>query len=160
MSDANAEKAKEILEGNIYAVIATATKDGMPWNSPVFFAYDKSFNFYWKSWTDNQHSKNIRANFRVFIVVYDGTAPEGTGQGVYIQAKAYELGVNEREEVQTGCDLLARRKNAKPKKAEECLGDYPRRVYRATPEKMWLNLAGEISGNFVDTRIEVDLNST
>lgn len=51
------KRAKEIVEKIIYATIATASKDGQPWNSPVYCAYDEDYNFYWSSWTENQHSK-------------------------------------------------------------------------------------------------------
>ena len=44
-----------------------------------------------------------------------------------------------------------------PKKAEEFLGDYPRRVYKAIPEKFWINGNDKINGNYIDTRIEVKL---
>jgi hypothetical protein len=40
-------RAKEIIEKIQYATIASVTEHGMPWNSPVFTAYDKNFNFYW-----------------------------------------------------------------------------------------------------------------
>ncbi len=48
----------------------------MPWNSPVYSAFDKDYNFYWASWKENQHSKNIKENEKVFVVIYDSTVPE------------------------------------------------------------------------------------
>jgi general stress protein 26 len=79
--------AKEIIEKIQYITIATVSKDGEPWNTPVYSAYDEDYNFYWISWKENQHSKNIAENNQVFSVIYDSTVPEGTGEGVYIRQK-------------------------------------------------------------------------
>ena len=60
-------EAKEIISKILYITIATSTKSGVPWNSPVYSAYDKNYNFYWISWRKNQHSKNIKDNNQIFI---------------------------------------------------------------------------------------------
>ena len=85
------DKAKEIIEKVIYITLATVDKSGQPWNTPLFSAYDKSYNFYWGSSRESQHSKNIMSNNKVFIVVYDSTVPAGQGDGVYIKAQASEI---------------------------------------------------------------------
>ncbi len=146
-------KAKIILDKISYATLATVDENGQPWNSPVWSIHE-GFTFYWVSWKENQHSKNVRSNGRVFIVVYDSTAPEGTGEGVYIQAKASE--VKNKSEIEK---ILKLRSKTKPtnRKAEEFMGNYPRRWYRAIPEKVWMNDDGDINGNFVDVRKEIKL---
>lgn len=151
------ERAKEIISKIIYITIATASKDGQPWNTPVYSAFDENFNFYWSSWKENQHSKNIAENNNVFIVIYDSTVPEGTGEGVYVKAKAYPL--SNEGEIRQALALLYTRKNQNPekRKPEEFLGDNPRRVYKAIPEKFWMNGDGDINGRFVDTRVEINL---
>lgn len=156
MSDFN-KRAKEIIEKILYITIATCGKDGKPWNSPVYSAFDEHYNFYWASWKENQHSKNIKENNNVFLVIYDSTVPEGTGEGVYIQAKAYEL--TDEEEIEIALGYLYKRKgqDSKKRKPEEFLGDHPRRVYKAVPEKIWMNDVGDVNGNYVDKRIEVKL---
>ncbi len=152
------ERAKEIIEKILYITIATCGKDGKPWNSPVYSAYDKKYNFYWNSWTENQHSKNIAENPNVFLVIYNSIVPEGTGEGVYIQAKAYM--VTDKKEIERARELLIKRKN-KPsselRAAQEFMGDYPRRVYKAVPEKIWMNDVGDVNGEYIDTRVEVNL---
>ena len=158
MLDSNVEKAHRIIEKILYITIATVSKDGRPWNSPVYCAFDEDYNFYWASWRENQHSKNIKENNNVFIVIYDSTVPEGTGEGVYVQAKAYEL--NDGEEIKHALKYLDGRVNKKksPKtRIAQFQGDKPRRVYKAIPEKVWMNGEGDINGNYIDTRIEVDL---
>ena len=145
------DRVKEIISSIQYATIATTDKNGQPWNSPVSALWD-GMTLYWASWTENQHSKNICANNKIFIVVYDSRAPEGTGEGVYVQAIAEEI--NDPEEVRK---ILTIRTQSKPdnRKIEEMLGDYPRRFYKATPIKIWLNDASELNGNFIDIRKEV-----
>jgi hypothetical protein len=147
------ERAKEIIESIHYITIATVSSDGQPWNSPVSAYHDDSYNFYWPSWTENQHSKNIRKDSRVFVVIYDSTAPEGTGEGVYMLAKAYEL--NDLSQVEQA--LMYRPEDKKPREAEEYLGDYPRRMYKLIPEQFWMNGDGDIQGNYIDVRFELEL---
>lgn len=157
-NNALAVRAKAILNKIIYITIATCSKDGQPWNTPVYSAYDENYSFYWNSWTENQHSKNIASNNNIFLVIYDSTAPEGTGEGAYIQAKAYVL--TDEKEIQRALSILQNRKNkpsSKLRSAKEFMGDYPRRIYKATPEKVWVNDDGEVNGNYIDVRKEVNL---
>ena len=148
------KRAQEILKTIRYSTIATTSKEGMPWNSPVASEYDEDLNIYWFSDKENQHSHNVRENENVFIVIYDSTAPEGSGEGLYIQARAYEL--DNPEEI-----LFARR----IKKGQdyihtkgEFLGDSIRRVYKAIPQRIWMNDAEEKDGVFLrDYRVEIPL---
>ncbi|MEK7517160.1 MAG: pyridoxamine 5'-phosphate oxidase family protein [Patescibacteria group bacterium] len=160
MSSLGYKKARKIIEKILYITIATSSKGGAPWNSPVYSAFDEDYNFFWASWKENQHSKNIRENNQVFIVIYDATVPEGTGEGVYIQAKAYELD-NERE-IKHALSYLDGRVSKKkdPKtRVAEFQGNKPRRVYKAVPEKVWINGEGDISGDYIDIRMEVKLKN-
>lgn len=149
------QRAKQILEDIIYATVATSTKNGQPWNSPVRCVYDKDLNIYWFSDKEGQHSKNVRENDNVFIVFYDSTVPEGDGEGVYVQAKAHE--VNDPEEV-----THARRikKGADYSRSpDDFLGDAVRRVYKAVPRKVWMNDAEVKDGVFIrDFRVEIPLD--
>jgi len=149
------KRAKEIISEIIYITIATVDKKGQPWNSPVYSAYDESYNFFWASWKKNLHSRNIQENNQVFLVIYDSTVPEGTGEAVYIKARAYEL--TDKKEINRALKHLYGRKNKKPRKAEEFLGNYPRRVCKAVPKKFWVNTEGEVGGSYVDKRVEVEL---
>lgn len=148
-------RAKEIIKKILYITIATVDGSGQPWNSPVYSAYDESYNFYWASWTESQHSKNINQNNRIFLVIYDPSIPEGKGEGVYIQAKAYQL--KNEAEIQEGLNYLDKRAGKKPHNPKHFMGDYPRRVYKAVPEKFWINDDGEIGGNYIDVRNEIKL---
>lgn len=156
MSDQFVKKAKEIIEKILYITLATVSKNGRPWNSPVYSAFDHNHNFYWISWRENQHSKNIRENSRVFIVIYDSTVSEGTGQGVYLQAKAYEL--NDEKDIENALKYLDGRIGKQGRhKAARFQGDMPRRVYKAVPEKAWVNVDSKINGEYIDKRVEIKL---
>jgi len=146
------DKAKAITDKIVYATLATVNDAGQPWNSPVWSFHDEDYTYYWCSWKESQHSRNIRANGKVFIVIYDSTAPEGTGEGVYIQAQAEE--VNDLVQIET---ILAKRSEFKDGKrnAVEFKGEYPRRWYVAKAEQIWLNDEGEMNGHYIDVRRQV-----
>lgn len=151
MNEIYNKKAKDILAKIRYATLATVTPEGMPWNSPVAHEIDKNYNIYWFSDKENQHSKNLRNNPRVFIVIYDSTAPEG--EGVYMEADVIEL---------SDADEINKIRNAKKGKeindAENFLGGAVRRCYKATPSRMWMNDAEVRNGDFIrDYRVEVNL---
>lgn len=144
------DKIKEIINKIDYATVATTSRDGQPWNSPVAAVHDDKLNYYWVSWRENQHSKNIQATGRAFIVVYDSTAPEGTGEGVYLQTEAKE--VNDQKEVE---DILRNTMQKTDNKPGEFLDNSPRRIYKASPLNVWLNDESEIDGHYIDVRKQV-----
>lgn len=148
-------KAIEIIEKILYITIATVDDQGQPWNTPVYCAYDTRHNFYWASWEGAQHSKNIAGNPKIFLVIYDSTVPEGTGFGVYIKARASKI--EDKSEMENAIKLLYERKNKTPRSTDEFLGDFPRRIYKAVPEKIWVNDDAEVNSNFIDNRKEVEL---
>lgn len=151
----NVRRAKKILETIEYATIATTSRKGKPWNSPVARVYDHDLNIYWFSDKQNQHSQNVRENEDIFIVIYDSTAPWGEGEGVYIEAKAYEL--TDPEEI-----TKARRLKKGPDyngSPDDFLGDAIRRVYKAVPQRIWMNDAEVKNEVFIrDYRVEISLN--
>lgn len=158
MSESNPQSvadAKKVIHDILYITIATASKAGEPWNSPVYSAHDDKYNFFWVSWLNNQHSQNIKENSNIFLVIYNSTVPEGTGFGVYLKGTAKALESDDMDEIKRASALLAGRKNKKPRNPEEYLGDYPRRVHKFVPEQVWVNGDGDIDGNYVDVRIDI-----
>lgn len=155
MTTPTAQRARAIIEKVTYAAVATVSENGQPWNAPVFVAYDTDYNFYWGTYRQSQKSKNIRANKDVFLVLYDSTAAPGTGEGVYIKATAQEL--NDPREIERAHKLLWDRHIVPYWKLDQVLGDAPIRVYKAAPQKIWMNGEGQDNGNYIDTRIEVKL---
>lgn len=149
------DQAKKIIEENLYATIATSSKNGEPWASPVYVAYNPSYIFYWGSGKNAKHSQNIRENNRVTLIIFDSQASFGKGRGVYIEAKAYEL--TDPDEILACFMYRYGRTNRPYRQVEEVLGDNPRRIYKAIPEKVWMNQDSEENGFFVDIRVEVPL---
>jgi nitroimidazol reductase NimA-like FMN-containing flavoprotein (pyridoxamine 5'-phosphate oxidase superfamily) len=154
MVNEHLERARRIVREIKYITIASASKDGQPWNSPVYSAFDHDYNFYWASDRGGQHSRNIRENPRVFLAIYDSTVPEGTGKGVYVQAIAAEL--TDPIDIQRGLDQLDKRVGKPPHSPEQFMGKMPRRVYRATPQRVWVNEDGTREGEYIDIRVEID----
>lgn len=147
------EKARIVLDNIRYVTVATVTESGEPWNTPVAaFRFNNDYNFYWASWRDNQHSKNIRETGKAFIVVYDSTPSDNEpSSGVYIAADVVEL--NDEQEVMEAAKVFGD-DPYNPSDGKEYLDTKPRRIYKAVPQKFWLNSDSEVDGNFVDVRTE------
>lgn len=148
------EKAKKILNNICYATLATVSADGQPWNSPVYCAYDESYNIYWGSHIDSQHTKNIRSNGKAFIVVYDSTIEPGLGEGVYIQAECIEL--TDEAEIAVAHKLIQDRRPSPYWKLEEVQPDKPVHLFKAIPQKIWMNGEGQKNGQYIDIRVEAE----
>lgn len=153
-------EAKQIIEENIYCTIATASSDSKPWISPVFYAFDEGYNFYWVSDKNALHSKNINQNPHGAIVIFNSQAPEGEGDGVYIEAKLVEI--TEEKDILHAIKLRNNRvtqEEFKVKSLHEVIGEGVWRVYKAIPLKIYKLTDGEyINGQYVDKRVEVKLN--
>lgn len=147
------DKAKAILNSINYVTIATVCEDGQPWNTPVaVFHFDDDYTIYWASWRDNQHSKNIRENSEIFVVAYDSTPSDNQpSPGVYMQGRAFEI-ADEREAIQAA--LVFKEDPYNPSDGKQYLGELPRRIYRFTPDKIWMNGDDEVNGNFIDVRLD------
>jgi len=154
------KKAKEIIISNIYMTISTASKVGKPWISPVFFAYDESYNLYWVSNKNALHSKLLRGNPQASIVIFDSCATEGQGDGVYFETKVKEL--SSEKEMKEAMELFNKRVTRdefRIKKVGEVTKQGVWRIYKATPFRISKLTEGEfISDQYVDKRIEIELN--
>ena len=148
-------EAAKVIKKQLYINLATITPRGRPWNTPVYCAYDKNLNYYWFSWKKNQHSINVRKNSSVFATVYDSTVPASTGFGVYFQGKAHEL-INPKTML-TGIKVVYGREKRKARDITQFLKKFPRRIYQFKPDKVWVNGDGDINGNFIDVRTELQL---
>ncbi len=123
--------ARAMIEASRYMVLATADTTGRPWPSPVYFAHDGYTRFYWVSSPEAIHSQNIASRSDVGIAIFDSTAPIGTGQGVYLRARATEVSDDERDH---GIEVFSRRSQAHGGVAwiaADVQGDAELRLYRA-----------------------------
>ena len=151
------DRAAETLRRIANATLATVSPDRRPWNSPIFVAWSRTHTIYWSSQRDAVHSQNIAANPEVFLVVFDSTCPDQSGQAVYIRAAAHEL--RDQSDIQAALDCIARRKQEQPKPAAEFIGAHPRRVYEAVPSEIWTNVVKMENGHYFDERVPIDRQS-
>jgi nitroimidazol reductase NimA-like FMN-containing flavoprotein (pyridoxamine 5'-phosphate oxidase superfamily) len=133
-----AATAREIIDRSMYMVLGTADEAGTPWVSPVYFAFIDYKDFFWVSLPDAQHSRNLAKRPEVSIVVFDSGAPIGTGQGVYMSARAEELAGTELER---GIDVFSQRSvghGVRPWGVEDVRPPAPHRLYRASVDQYWM----------------------
>jgi nitroimidazol reductase NimA-like FMN-containing flavoprotein (pyridoxamine 5'-phosphate oxidase superfamily) len=129
--------AREIIDGSLYMVLGTADEAGTPWVSPVYFAVAGYTDFYWVSLPGARHSRNLVARPEVSIVVFDSGVPIGTGQGVYMAARAEELTGSELEH---GIEVFSRRSQGhggRPWKPNDVRSPAPHRLFRASATQHW-----------------------
>lgn len=142
-------EAKRIISEVVYINIATVSVDGHPWNTPVYAAFDSRYNFYWVSSPKSQHSKNIEANGRAYVTIYDATRKHGT-LGVYLQGRARVL--FRQPEITRAIGVFYGRKGHPVKTALNFLGSSPRRLYKFTPSSSWMNTYTKTGGYWIDGR--------
>lgn len=150
-----AQRAADILQKNIYANIATSGVDG-PWNTPATALADAELNFYWSSWVNAVHSKNVIGNGLAFLTFFDSTRARGTNNKMclYLQCAASE--VTDPAEARKAFELLY------PDEAVELkafLDGGIKRFYKATPKTAWLNSLSEreLEPSTLKMRVEVSL---
>lgn len=152
------EKAKYIIKNNNFMVVSTADVSGKPWISPVGFAYDEKYSFYWVSSKDALHSKNIRNRAEIAIVIF-GPMPDGSFDGVYVDAKATEL--VESTEIQTIIELFAAQRPQPShfvvNSITDVTGDAAWRMYRAEPIEISKRSDSTLSGQAVTVREIIQL---
>ncbi|MCB9988951.1 MAG: hypothetical protein H6868_06405 [Rhodospirillales bacterium] len=151
------ERAELIINTIEYLTIATVCPDGTPWNSPVYTSFDENLNFHWKSWTENQHSRNIGAGATVFTVIYDSRAKAGEGEGVFMKGFARPLMAEDEAEIRHAYDLSVRRAGRSASTCDSLIEGNPRRVYKFTPSQIWMNDGSTKNGSFIDVRHELDI---
>jgi general stress protein 26 len=147
------ERARQIIEEMRYITLATASKKGVPWITPVFAMHEKDFVFYWTSYPKSIHSVNIKENPEIAISIYNSKAEPGTGLGVYIKAKAHVV------EDESEIDRLFKifKKSIFVNEVGDVMGESPLRFYKAVPERFWVNCIDKLNGKYIDVRKEVRL---
>jgi pyridoxamine 5'-phosphate oxidase-like protein len=131
--------ARAIVDGNCYMTLGTADADGLPWASPVWYAPASYREFFWVSKPGARHSQNIVVRPEVGIVIFDSTVLIGTGQGVYMAARAEE--VTAADEIERGMSVFSQRSLEQGGRAwtPNDVGPTARlRLYRATPSEQFV----------------------
>ena len=82
------EAVRSIIAANTYMTLATADENGNPWASPVWYATADCREFVWVSAPQSRHSQNLARRPDLAIVIFDSRQPPGTGEAVYLSARA------------------------------------------------------------------------
>jgi predicted pyridoxine 5'-phosphate oxidase superfamily flavin-nucleotide-binding protein len=146
------EKVKTLFQSIRYATISTIDKDGKPWAAPVWYVSDIDNTIYWWSPLDAQHSKNIAHNPDIYITIFDSTAPEGDGFGLYLQAEAR---ITTDNELDLAISLYNQTTKIFKLNRENCTGNAPTRIYKATVSQRWVNDGIEQDGFYIDQRVQL-----
>lgn len=146
------EQIDRILANIRYATISTVDENGHAWAAPVWYVCDEHHNYYWWSSQNAQHSKNIQLHHDVYITIFDSTATEGEGVGLYIQAFAKEVSSEKLEEVinlynSTTTQFKLSKKNT--------TGKAPTRLYEARQISIQINDGQYDDGFYEDIRRDI-----
>lgn len=150
------QRTDNILKNNLYLTMATATKSGHPWISPLFYVHDQHNRLYWYSRKTARHSKLLMCNHKVAVTIFDSHAVGDAVDGLYIQGRAREVSPKELKNV---LPLYTKKLYAKildktKHNPSDFMKESPLRMYVAIPEKLWLvGPAGSYKGKYLDTRI-------
>lgn len=143
------DQISKILSSTRYATISTVDVDGNPWAAPVWYVVDDALNMYWWSPLESQHSLNIQNNNSVFITLFDSSAVEGEGLGLYIRSTVTEVPDSE---IDTALELYNSSFMIIKIEHGECTGDAPTRLYKASPKQFWVNRGKEVGDFYIDYR--------
>jgi pyridoxine/pyridoxamine 5'-phosphate oxidase len=80
-----------IIDANSYMTLATADEHGNPWASPVWYASADYREIIWVSSPQARHSQNLALRPELAIVIFDSQQRPGTGEAVYISARAEQV---------------------------------------------------------------------
>jgi len=149
------QRAKEIIAHAPIVTLATISADGQPRSTPVLAAFDEHSNFYWTSFVDTEHSKNIRTNPVIFISLFDPTVNHLEASGVYVKAHATEL--SDLSEIAYAAQQVYNRKGKESRPVEDFIGDSIKRLYKAVPEQAWASLTEDYEVDPKTSRKEITL---
>lgn len=149
--------ARNVIDANMYMVLATANTDGRPWVSPVYFTPDGYTDFYWVSSPEALHSRNIADRPDVSIVVFDSQVAIGDAEAVYLSAAAEQ--VNEHELDRCVEVFNSRVPEVADIGPEQLRPPGPLRLYRATVTEVSILIRGSDPehGRGVDSRMPLQL---
>lgn len=147
---------REVFRRNSFCVIATASRAGEPWLSPVFFNYGSDFTIVWESAADALHSQYIRHNPRVAIFIKDA-ASKAPARDVYIEATAREVPA---ERMAEALQVWQEGPHGQSDRARRQPGDYadgkPLRLYEAQIDRLYILDETVVDDYRVDVRTELD----
>ena len=137
-----ADVARGVIDANRYMVLGTADVQGHPWVTPVWFASEDYRRFNWVSSPDAKHSRNLAAEPRVAIAIFDSSVPVGGAQAVYMKGVAEELTGAELELGIEIFDRVSRLDHGRAFALDDVQGSARIRLYGATVAEHWVLIPG------------------
>ena len=150
--------AHRIIDDNHFMVLGTSQPDGTPRVSPVFYNHDGYRDFYWISSPRAQHSRNIAAQPRVEIVIFNSQVDPGPGTAaVYLGATAAQVPDAELPAVTAAFSSV--RSGVRAYGVDELSGDAELRLYRAVVRSTEIHVRGSDPerGTGIDRRLTVQM---
>jgi nitroimidazol reductase NimA-like FMN-containing flavoprotein (pyridoxamine 5'-phosphate oxidase superfamily) len=150
--------AQDVIAANRYFVLGTAHPDGHPRVSPVYFNHHEHRAFYWVSSPNSRHSRNLAADPRLNVVIFDSSVPPPETRAVYLTGTAAEV-----PEADLADDVprafLQVRAPARAMTVEDLSGDGDLRLYRLDVQTAEVHARGGHPewGMGIDTRLPVTL---
>ena len=85
------ELAKSIIKGNKFLSLATSNNGGEIWCTPLSYAIDDDYNFYFVTAIDSKHIEHIRENPNVAFTIFDSTKRVSDIDGIQIKGIVGEV---------------------------------------------------------------------
>ncbi|GAB2486084.1 hypothetical protein GCM10027063_29830 [Promicromonospora xylanilytica] len=151
--------ARRVIDDNHFMVLGTAQPDGTPRVSPVFYNHAGYRDFYWISSPRARHSRNVAAQPRVELVIFNSQVDPGPDiAAVYIGADAAQVPDAELHEA-VAAAFSSVRKGVRAYGVEELSGDAELRLYRATARSVEIHVRGSDPerGTGVDRRLAAEM---
>lgn len=146
------EQVKDILSTVRYATISTVDEQGNAWGAPVWYVFDETNTLYWWSPINSQHSQNIERGNSAYITIFNSTAPEGEGLGLYIRANTEQVSDNKLDKI---IELYNSTTTQFKLNRENTTGNAPTRLYQAEPITTQVNDGTETDGFYQDIRRDI-----
>jgi uncharacterized protein YhbP (UPF0306 family) len=133
-----AQAALDVVSGNKYLVLATATAGATPWVTPVYFAHGGLRTFWWVSRPTSRHSRLVTANPQVAITVFDSSVAIGRAAAVYAEAWAEECSPEDAARDIHHYSERSQHHGVEPWTTGQVTGHAELRLYRARASSVWL----------------------
>lgn len=139
----NLDALRAIVDANAYMTLATADVHGNPWASPVWYATVDCREFVWVSSPEARHSRNLAGRPELAIVIFDSRQRPGTGEGVYVSARAEPVPEGELDRCLGIFSTISRRQGLAAWTRNDVQAPARLRMYRATASEHFVLAPGD-----------------
>jgi len=123
--------AREIVDASSYLTLATASAEGVPWASPVWFAHENYTTFLWMSQPSARHSQNIAERADIALVIFDSNVSPRDRNAVFVEAAAEQVPDADLDRAVAIYSARSVARGLEPLEVHEVTGDASFRLYRA-----------------------------